>query len=138
MCHRDDAENDQTNKENQSKSAKNKGSLNGCVPSNFVISFDDKCFKFFIYTRVIMLNFEVGRDVALLSSLRPIDADEIGRGVGWYFPSFVKGFYVFIERRVGDVPGELPHVGHTEELLGSQLVHEDVRITECLHVTPRS
>lgn len=86
----------------------------------------------------LLVSFEIGRVVALLLSVCPIDAYEIGGGVGRDLPSFVKRLHVIMERRVGDVSGELPHIGHAEELLRAHLVHEDVGIAERLHLTPRS
>lgn len=64
--------------------------------------------------------------MAPLLSCSPIDVDEIGCGVDWYFSSFVKVLHIFIQGGVRDVLVELPHVCTAEELLGAHLVHEDV------------
>lgn len=70
-----------------------------------------------------------------MESGTPIVVDEVGGGVGRHLALPTERFGILPQSLVGDVPIELPHVGHQEELLGSRPIDEDVAVAEGLHHT---
>lgn len=62
--------------------------------------------------------------------------NEVVHRIGGDFPTFIEQLGVVGERQVSDVPTELPHVGRPEELLGRQLVDNQVTVAQGLHVAP--